>query len=126
MIKSKKDNYKFWHSPLALGILFLILVFFCYKIIDLISIKRETSYKKNLVLEQIDELKERESLLSENISKLKTEEGREEVIRDKYQVAKEGEKMVIIVDQENKDISIPKEEKVRHGFFEWFKTVFER
>ena len=123
MMKFKKSNYKFWHSPFALVLLFCILILFGYKIIDLIQKERETAYKKNLVLDKIDSLQERESSLSLDISKLETEEGKEEVIREKYQVAKEGEKMVIIVDEENKDSSVT-EEKTSHGFWNWVKKIF--
>ena len=121
-MKSKKTSYKFWHSPIALIFIFFVLLFFGYKIIDLIRKEVETTSKKNLVLDQIDSLKKRESSLSLDISKLNTDEGKEEIIREKYQVAKEGEKMVIIVEENNKSNSLLKEEKVDHGFIEWFKN----
>jgi len=123
MMKFKKSNYKFWHSPFALVLLFCVLILFGYKIIDLIQKERETAYKKNLILDKIDSLQGRESSLSLDISKLETEEGKEEVIREKYQVAKEGEKMVIIVDEENKGSSVT-EEKTSHGFWNWVKKIF--
>lgn len=127
MLKFKNNDYKFWHSPIALALLFCILVFFGYRIIDLIKVERETNYKKNLVLDQIEGLKKRESALSLDLSKIQTDEGKEEIIREKYQVAKEGEKMVIIVDESSKnDSSLDKEGKTEHGFFEWFKSVFKR
>jgi hypothetical protein len=126
MIKSKKNDYKFWHSPISLVILFFFFAFFGYKIIDLIHIKMDTTYKKNLVLDQIDNLKKRESSLTSDISKLKTEEGEEEVIREKYQVAKEGEKMVTIIGGDNKNTSILLEENPKHGFMEWLKNIFKK
>ena len=125
MMKFKKSNYKFWHSPIALVFLFCILILFGYKIIDLIQKERDTAYEKDLVLDRIDNLQKRESSLSLDISKLETEEGKEEIIRDKYQVAKPEEKMVIIVD-DNKNNSQPEEEKVSHGFWEWIKRTFIR
>jgi cell division protein FtsB len=125
-MKSKKNDYKFWHSPIALAFLFFIVLFFGYKIIDLIKIERETTEKKNLVLDQIEDLKKREVSLSSDISKLQTEEGKENIIREKYQVVKEGEKMVIIVDENNKNDSQLEQNKTDHGFFEWFKSVFKR
>jgi hypothetical protein len=126
MVKWKRDNYKFWHSPIALGILFCVLIFFGYKIIDLIRIERETNHKKNLVLDQIEDLEKRESSLSLDLLKVTTDEGKEEIIREKYQVAKEGEKMVTIVDESSKSDSFVGEETTEHGFFEWFKRVFKK
>ena len=50
----------------------------------------------------------------------------EKIIREKYQVAKEGEKMVTIVEENRKDLSISVDEKVKHGFIEWFKSIFKK
>ena len=124
MIEFKKNNYKFWHSPLALFFLLLILLFFGYKIIDLIQKERETSHRKELILDEINNLKERQNSLSTDISKLKTDEGQEEIIREKYQVAKEGEKMVVIVDGETENDPLIKEPKTSHGFWNWVKKIF--
>jgi cell division protein FtsB len=124
MNKGKGNHYKFWHSPVALLVLFCIVVFFGYKIIDLTQKERETAHKKELVLNQIDSLRQRKDSLSKDISKLETDEGQEEIIREKYQVAKPNEKMVIIVD-DNKKVEPPKEE-AKHGFIEWLKNIFKK
>lgn len=125
MNKGKGNNYKFWHSPVALIVFFVVLVLFGYKIIDLIQKERETAHKKELVLNQIDNLRQRENSFSKDISSLETEEGQEEIIREKYQVAKPNEKMVIIVDEEQVN-PILKEEDNGHGFIEWLKNIFKK
>lgn len=124
MTKEKRNNYKFWHSPIALIVIFCILLLFGYKIIDLIEKNIETSRKKELILDQIDELKKKESSLSVEILKLETEIGKEEIIRSKYQVAKVGEKMVTIVeDNENRSLE---EDKIDHDFWNWIKKIFKK
>jgi len=85
----------------------------------------ETGNKKEDILNKIDELKKRESSLSLDISKLKTEEGQEEIIREKYQVAKEGEKMVIIVEEDHK-MGDSVDNKNDHGFWNWIKEIFKK
>ena len=126
MTKWKKTSYKFWHSPIALGLLFCVLVFFGYKIIDLIKKDIETTHKKELVLDQINSLQEREDSLNKDISKLETEEGKEEIIREKYQVAKEGEKMVTIINDSNTTNSQQETSVVSHGFWNWLKRIFSK
>lgn len=122
---NRRNKYNFWHSPLVLIVLFCVLILFIYNIIGLIEKERETTEKKNVILSNIETLRNREKTLSNDIEKLKTEEGVEETIRDKYQVVKEGEKMVVIVDEEEKKASItPKETK--HGFVEWIKSIFNK
>lgn len=124
MTKWKKNNYKFWHSPLALIVFFCVLAFFGYKIIDLLQTNSETNEKKEQILNQIDALQKKEKMISSDLAKLETEEGKEEVIRDKYQVAKEGEKMVTIV--EDTSVNSQDEEKIKHGFWNWLKKVFSK
>lgn len=125
MDKRKGNNYKFWHSPISLIVLFCLLVLFGYKIIDLIRTEKETAHKKEIILEEIANLRQRESALSNDISKLETKEGQEEVIREKYQVAKPNEKMVIIVDEQQEDL-LPKTEDDKNGFIEWLKNIFKK
>lgn len=124
MIRFKKNSYKFWHSPIVLFLLFCFFILFGYNIISLINKERDTSYKKELILNEINDLKEKEVTLNENIAKLKTEEGQEEVIREKYQVAKPGEKMVVIVDEDRNQSSEMKD-KDNHSFWNWLKNLFK-
>ncbi|MES2930984.1 MAG: septum formation initiator family protein [Patescibacteria group bacterium] len=119
----KKNSYRFWHSPLALIILFCVFAIFAYNMISLVGKERETSKKKEHVLEEIDTLNKREKVLSSDISRLNTEEGIEEMIREKYQVVKPGEKVVVIVDQEEKTAG---EDNTRkdHSFWGFIKRMF--
>jgi cell division protein FtsB len=94
--------------------------------IGLVEKERETSRKKRVMQEEISLLKERESSLSEEIAKLKTEEGIEESIREKFQVSKPGEKMVIIVDDDANDDLSPEVENKEHNLWGWFKNLFKK
>lgn len=125
-MKSNKNNYRFWHSPIALALLFLLVVLFGYKIIFLIEKQRETSHKKEVFLNEINELKKKEASLLLDMKKLETDEGKEEVIRSKYQVIKDGEKMVTIVDEEEKVNSTTESDNTNHGFWNWLKNFFNK
>ncbi len=119
----KKAEYKFWHSPIILAVLFVIVIVFAYNLIGLLEKERETSKKKELALDQIESLKKRQTILEGDIARLETDDGIEEAIRDKYQVVKEGEKVVTIVNEEvptNSDDENNKE----HGFWNFLKRIF--
>jgi len=122
---NKKNKYNFWHSPLVLLLLFCVLVLFAYNMIGLATKERETARKKDLILSNIETLRAREKSLNSDIEKLKTDEGVEETIRDKYQVVKPDEKMVTIVDEE-KNVAPSVEVESKHGFFEWLKDMFNK
>ena len=123
---NRKNTYNFWHSPLALLALFCLLVLFAYNMVGLIAKERETSKKKELVLAQIETLRAREKNISSDIAKLKTDEGVEETIREKYQVAKEGEKMVTIIDSEKSSTDIESDPLENHSFWGWIKSLFKK
>jgi len=75
-------------------------------------------------MNKIASLKSREDSLNSDISKMQTKEGIEEIIRDKYQVVKKGEKMVVIVD--NKDVNNTTSSQTNsHGFWNWVKNIFK-
>jgi len=121
---NRKQKNNLWHSPLVLMVLFGVVGLFLYNIVGLVEKERETAKKKELILNQIETLRVREESLTSDIERLKTEEGIEETIRDKYQVVKEGEKMVVIVDQEKVEEAAVKEETKDHSFWGWIKKTF--
>jgi cell division protein FtsB len=120
----RKSTNTFWHSPLALIVLFLILVIFSYNMVGLFKKERETVNTKSLVLDKVNRLEDREKTLNASIEKLKTEKGTEDVIREKYQVVRPGEKMLIIVDQDDTNNTTPDVPR-EHGFVNWFKNIFK-
>ena len=126
MMKFKKSNYKFWHSPLALIILFCLLVLFGYKIIDLIKKDVETRQQKNLVLDEKDSQEKKKISLLGKIEKLNTDEGKEEIIREKYPVAKQGEEMVTIVDEGTNNNPPATTQNTGHSFWDWIKGIFKK
>jgi len=116
-------NTNIWHHPVFLIVMLFLVLVFIYNMIDIIEKKRETSKKRDLITNQINELNQRQEVLKNDIEHLKTNEGIEETIREKYQLVKEGEKMVVIVDEnqeENINIDIKKESKITH----FFKNIF--
>ncbi len=120
----KKTNENFWHSPLVLAVIFCIVVVFMYNMVGIIEKDRETAKKKDQIVEKTQEMNAREGELKNQIATLETEQGSETAIREKYQVVKEGEKMLVIVDE---DQSAENNEKtVSSGtFWTWLKNLFK-
>jgi cell division protein FtsB len=125
MVKLKKtNNYKFWHSPLALVVLFIMVIFFSYNIASLAKKSKDTTEKRNLILKEIKYLKDKSDSLNQEISELETDLGKEEELRRKLPVTKEGEKMVIILDEEPvlEVIATEEQESGWSRFLEIFKN----
>lgn len=125
MVKFKKtSNYKFWHSPLALVILFAAVIFFSYNIVDLAKKSKETSEKKSLILEEIKYLQAKENDLNRDISALETDFGREIELREKLPYTKEGEKMVIIIEEEKEEEDVATKEEATD--WDSFWSIFKK
>lgn len=125
----KRDNNNFWYSPLSLVLIFVFIIFLIYSIIGLIKKNIETERKKDIVLSRIEALEERKDILEKDISKLETEDGLEDVIRNKLPVVKEGEKMIVIVEEEENTDEYSEGEKTdkkENSFLSWFKKMFNK
>ena len=102
---------------------FIICSIFC--LVLLVSIvkmgsKLITLYEnKKAVDEKLENLELQKNNLAGSIERLSTESGIEETLRDKYFVAKEGESIVVVVEEE----PIVQEEK--DGGFEFFRKFLE-
>lgn len=126
MVEFQKDknSKNIWYSPITLFVMLVVVLVFIYNMIDIVEKTRETAKKKKFVEEQVDKLKNREAVLENNIVKLNTQEGIEEEIREKYQLVKKGEKMVVIVDGEENTEDLNVNEVNKNSFKSFWKNMF--
>lgn len=110
-------------SKLSVSILFLVLVFFAWNVIGFLGKLWNTEENRRVAEEKVEELKERKENMSYEIDRLNTKEGIEENIREKFSVVKEGEKVIIIVDEDRGEGFSSEEED--SGFLNFFKNWFK-
>jgi len=120
----EKNKFKnFMRSKPVLILLTIILIAFVWNIVNL-SVKLQETYKnKNIEQEKISDLENRKAKLSTDIDKLNTDKGKEEVIRENFGMVKEGEGVVVIVDDKNQ--TIPDSKNENKGFFYFLKNLFK-
>ena len=100
-----------------------ILVFiFTFGLIGFMGKMQVTIENRKIAENKVTELQTEKDKLSSDISKLKTDSGVEESIRNKFGLAKEGEGEIVIVDDKNAP-KIPKQES--GGFFSFLKNLFQ-
>ena len=73
-------------------------------------------------MNKIAQLEQEKAKLSSDIAKLKTQTGVEESIRDKFGLVKEGEGVVMIIDDKSEPKAV---DKPAGGFFSFFKNLFK-
>ena|SRR3989338_11563553 len=105
----------------VLGILGVLILFFAWNVILFLGKMQITRENKQVAAAKTAELEQKKEKLTEDIEKLNTEEGKEESIREKFGWAKEGEEVIVIVDEKDPK---EKEEDSSSGFFSWFRDLF--
>ena len=121
--KFKKIVYSVWLQAI-LGIIFLALIFLTVKVYKKSRISADKSEE---IKEEMAKLEKRNAELAAEAARLESESGREEEIRKRFDVAKPGEKILVIVDKIGEDVKINGAEN-KGGFFSriwrWVKNWF--
>ena len=121
----KKDKWKYYlQSKPVLIFLFILILIFSWKIFGLFGKWQETSNNRSLEQQKINDLKERKQKLSSDIEKLNTDKGKEEVIRENYGMARDGEQVIVIVD--DKKQASTENMPQNKGFFDFLKNLFSK
>ena len=118
---SHKKTRMFLYSPWFLTALGLASLFFLYSAFGTMQKSTETAKNKKLAESQLASLASDEIRLRSDIESLKTEEGLEKVIRSRFNVTKEGEGVILVV-----DAPVPAEavSEKTGGFVNFFKNIF--
>jgi hypothetical protein len=103
----KKKITEYLYSKPSIFILGIITVFLAFAVYARFSVERLMEARKLETQLERQELIERKLQLEERVEYLSGDRGIEEEIRKHFDVAKEGEQVVIIVDKEEEEQTIP-------------------
>ena len=124
--KAKQRIRKRIYSPLVFVALLIFTVFLVKGAWGVFIIQRESAQNLDKVKTELANARSREMKLEASVDYLKTKEGIEEEIRDKYSVAKPGEDLVLIV--ESRDTGIINDEGKKSWWGRvgaWFGNLFD-
>lgn len=111
------------YSKPILILLGIVVLFFISSVLGFLGKMQETSRNKEIAKNKVAELQAQKAQLSASIAKLQTEEGIEENIREKFGLAKEGEGLIVVVD--DKDDGAAEKNEESGGFFNFLKNLFK-
>jgi len=111
--ESKRKFKKRLYSKFTFLALLVILFFVMHGAWGIFQKQRMVSNELEKTEETLDQFNERKNELEEKLERINSNVGKEELLRDKYSVAKEGEKAVFILDLNKEEKIIVEEE----GFF---------
>jgi cell division protein FtsB len=121
MFNKKTKFSKIIQFQAVLIFLGFITLLFAWNLIGFVCKMLETNRNKKIAQDKVSGLVESKEKLKTEVKKLKTDHGREEVIRNKLGLAKEGEEVVIVF---RKEQPIVKQEIKSESFFDIFKSWF--
>lgn len=117
--KRRKIIYSWW-SFVLLGSVFVFFMFSSVKV----YVSGKGAYVKNEDFQKsLNEAMKRKNELEVEIARMKSESGKEEEIRKKFNVAKPGERLLVIMDKNDKDDNI-KIVATTTGFWKIFSKLF--
>jgi len=109
-------------SKPVLAFLGILLLFFAWSILGLTRKMELTRENRKMAEKNVAGLLEEKERLSTDIAKLETEQGVEESIREKFGLSKEGEGLIIVVEDKNAPTEPPKPQR---GLFNFLKNLFK-
>ena len=120
---SQKKVKMFLYSHWFLSVLGIASLFFLYSAFSTMQKNRETLKNRKIAELHLEELKKEDFILNKDIESLKTNDGLERIVRSRFNVVKEGEGVIMVVDAPI--INETSDEKTS-GFVNFFKKIFNR
>ena len=99
----------------------IIILFFAWSIFGLWNKMQDTEKNKKIAEDQITNLEQQKQKLTGDINNLNTDQGKEEIFRENFGLAKEGENETVILN----DTTLPPPPPAHSGFWGFMKNIFK-
>lgn len=106
LTREKRIWPRILHSRITLAIILALCVFLAMSVYERYMIEREMAERRSEAEDELQELQERKRELEEKVDYLSADHGIEAEIRKHFDVAREGEQVVIIVDGEEQAAAV--------------------
>ena len=97
-LRRRNDPARLFIRRVIFVALALLVVFLAFGVWDVYRKSRESDALRTAAQIHLDDLTKRQVQLTSDIGTLKTDRGKEEILRQQYDLARSGEKLVVIVD----------------------------
>lgn len=121
--EERRKTRKLLHSRYAIAALFVIVVLVSRGVWSAYDKYRKSSEVAERMRTELSSLKQKESTLSASLSELDTPEGKEREVRDRFGAVKEGERLIILLDDEPTSTPVSSDDD---GIWDRIKALFSR
>jgi cell division protein FtsB len=98
IVGKRSDPVRLFARRLALLALFIVVIAACSALWDVYKKERDSRVLKNQAEAQLYNLTMQEDHLNAEIARLETARGKEEMLRQNYEMAREGENVIMIIE----------------------------
>ncbi len=125
----KRKIRKILFSKVSIVLMLLVTGLVVVSVYERFVIEREMAHKLEARVAELNLLKERAAVLGSKVEHMQNERGIEEEIRSRFDVVKDGEQVVVILDDEPQGAQTSAEESEventeQSGFFESIRAWF--
>ncbi len=106
-------------SPVALLVSFLLFGIVVYSFISVLPKQKRAQEAKKEAKVELEELQHQKDSLEQEIGLLSSDFGVEKALREKFGVVKQGEEIIVLVNNEEEGI-----DKEKRGLFGWISRLF--
>lgn len=120
--QAKSRSRRLMESTPMLFVFALILIIFTWNVASLLGKMNQVVKNREVAETRLTQLANTKARLEADIALLATDEGIEETIREKYGLGKEGERLVVVVEDKN-----PADQSAEQqgSFTSFFKNLFK-
>lgn len=124
-LERKRSITKLTHSPITYIVLLLLGALFSFGAIDAYGKSRMAEKRLSATEAENQRLSKQKDQLSKDLEYANTPFGEEKALREKFNVIREGEKIIVIVPEDQKaDIATSLDK--REGIFDFFLRFFKK
>tara|TARA_B100000508_G_scaffold60333_1_gene47294 strand:- start:331759 stop:332127 length:369 start_codon:yes stop_codon:yes gene_type:complete len=122
MARRAKRGISPFYNRITLFFLILAVGFLSLVVFNLFEKEREAGMRRAEAFREFKSVEERERVLDADLAVLNTSRGQEALVRNTFDVAKEGEEVIVVLDA-LPATTTPKESP--KGLIPWFLSLFE-
>lgn len=120
--QEKRRRQRLLYSKLTLFVLVIVVLVLARATWNVYEKKSDSAEKRAKSQQELLSLTQQEALLLAEIEALKTQDGQEAEIRDTYRMAKEGEGLIVIVDERIPEV-VEEKSGIIHSFWKVFSGM---
>lgn len=118
----KENNYKeYIYSKPVILVLLVLMGFISMSVYERFGVERDMSHRRTSAESELERLQDRKIQIENRVEYLEGERGIEEEIRKNFDVAKEGEQVIILVGDEPESVEEVEQEGERYPWYQFWR-----